>query len=144
MKTEVMSFKEFFDRTREVIQPECGSFEKLLHDIGSGKVLMSVSTLALVSPFTMPEISIPYSNQLQQVNDSLKSITNFLDYIFHPSKILLAAWQGTVSMSYWITLGIGLFAIIMYIFNIRKYTKLVPLSMFLYIFIQCLNIELGL
>lgn len=76
---------------------------------------------------------------LDSIKESLFAIAKFLDYVFHPSKILWLLWNWTLGMSYWICLFIALFAIISYILGVKKYAKYVPFSIGIYALLQAIG-----
>lgn len=76
---------------------------------------------------------------LEDIRKDLKTITDFFYYLFHPAQILMLIWHWTLSISYWVCLFIALFALICYVFNIKKFAKLVPFSVGFYALLQAIG-----
>lgn len=76
---------------------------------------------------------------LNSIKESLVSVAKFLDYIFHPTKILWALWHWTLGMSYWVCLFIALFAIISYLLGNKKFAKYIPFSIGIYALLQAIG-----
>lgn len=76
---------------------------------------------------------------LNNINENLIGIKNFLDYVLHPSRIFIALWNWTFAMSFWICLFIALFSLISYMAGIKKYAKLMPFSVTIYALIQAIG-----
>lgn len=77
------------------------------------------------------------------INENLKAIARFCDYITHPTKILLALWNWTIEMSFILCLGFCLFSIIMYLCGIKKFNRYIPLAIVIYTILQFINMFVG-
>lgn len=75
--------------------------------------------------------------------ENIKTIATLCEFLLHPTKLLGAMWNGFVSVSYWVCLAVGLFGLVCMWFGIRKYKKAIPLSIFIYTFVQAVNCQLG-
>lgn len=69
----------------------------------------------------------------------VKSIVTFCDYIFHPTKILIAIWNCTVRISFIVCLLIALISIVLYLSGNKKFGKYVSGSILVYSLIQAIN-----
>ncbi|AWZ48402.1 hypothetical protein C3495_06020 [Clostridiaceae bacterium 14S0207] len=76
---------------------------------------------------------------LNKINNNLKSIVKFFDYIFHPSKIVCAAWNWTVRVSFILCLLTALISILVYLSGNKKFGKYVSGSIVVYTLIQAIN-----
>lgn len=87
-------------------------------------------------------------NKLVNIYDGLstgyRTVSTASSYIFHPGKLVTGVWHTAMSLSYWFCLALCMIAVVSYMFNSKKYSKLAPFSIFLYVFIQALNKELGI
>ena len=79
------------------------------------------------------------TQKINELIEPLKSIANFLDYIFHPAKIAWLLWNWTLNVSYIVCLSIALFSLISYILGVKKYAKYVPWSIGIYTLIQAIG-----
>lgn len=68
--------------------------------------------------------------------EAIKTIGKFLNYIMHPSLILMGLWKYTVIYSFWVCLVISLVSLILYAIGFKKLGKYVPLSLVAYSFIK--------
>ena len=85
------------------------------------------------------KVPIPEGVNWGAIGDSLKNISNFLDYLMHPAKILMAIWSMTVNVSYVVCLFICIGSIFLYIFGHKKQAKWIPTSIGIYTLIQAIG-----
>jgi hypothetical protein len=93
-----------------------------------------------ISPQTIvsfPDLGI--GSKIDQIIQPLRTIADFISYIIHPTKILWLFWHWTVGISYFICLFLCLGAVLLYIFGFKKYSKVAPISIALYVLIQAIN-----
>lgn len=76
---------------------------------------------------------------LKTIEDTLEPLTNFCDYLLHPSHIFFSFWNWTVECSFYVCLLVAMFSIICKAFKIRKFSKLAPFSVGAYILIQSIG-----
>ena len=73
---------------------------------------------------------------LANTGESIKNIGTMAMYITHPGMILLAAWNFTVSISFWLFMFTCLISLILYGLGNKKCAKYVPTSIALYTLIS--------
>lgn len=76
---------------------------------------------------------------LENVTTPLEKIANFIDYLFHPSKILIAFWNWTVELSYIVCLFACITSMLLYLGGNKKFAKYVPGSVIVYTLIRAIN-----
>jgi len=74
-----------------------------------------------------------------KANNSLDSISQFCNYVMHPTNILLTFWNWTVECSFYICLLVAMFSLICKVLRIKKLGKLTSFSIFIYILIQSIG-----
>lgn len=79
------------------------------------------------------------TGDLTSIGESLKNISNFLDYLLHPSKILMAIWDMTVSVSYVVCLFVCIGCVLLYILGHKKQAKWIPTSIGIYALLQAIG-----
>lgn len=76
---------------------------------------------------------------LKDISESLKSIATLVDYLLHPTKILVSFWNFTWEISFLICLCIALISLIFYICGKKKAAKYIPYSIIVYTIIQAIG-----
>lgn len=76
---------------------------------------------------------------LISIKESLKSIANFIDLITHPIKIGILFWNWSVEWSYMLCLLLAIFAVLSYTLGHKKYAKLAPTALVIYIVLQAIG-----
>lgn len=71
--------------------------------------------------------------------ETLETIKNFCDYLIHPSHIFFSFWNWTVEISFYFCLLLAMFSIICKAFKIKKFSKLAPFSVGLYVLLQAIG-----
>lgn len=74
------------------------------------------------------------------VGDSLTTIAKFCDYLLNPAKILIATWNGLVTISIPLCMGITLLAIVMFAVGYKGWGKVAVVSTSTCILIQAISI----
>lgn len=76
---------------------------------------------------------------LESIRTSLETISNFIDLITHPIKLAILFWNWTVEWSYILFFLIAAFAVLTYILGFKKYAKLAPASIIIYMILQAIG-----
>lgn len=79
------------------------------------------------------------TESLKRIDESLRGIVKFFDYLFHPSKILISTWNWTVKISFTLCMLTALISLLAYLSGNKKYGKCVPGSILVYTLIQAIN-----
>lgn len=76
---------------------------------------------------------------LKDISESLKAIASLVDYLLHPTKILVSFWNFTWEISFLICLCVALISLIFYICGKKKAAKYIPCSLIVYTIIQAIG-----
>ena len=109
------------------------------HSIYTTANLIQETQVHILPDYTKKLFDFGVSDKLDQFLEPLKTISDFLSYILHPSKLGMLIWNWTLGMSYWVCLFICIGSLLLYILGHKKPAKFVPISLFVYMLIQSIN-----
>lgn len=148
MKEVTMSIQEFYTYYNNHKKENTSNIKSRLGTIKTKFCSISATPLVYLATTPLIDFSRPgYTEPLpgeegSTLVESIEKIAEVCNYLLHPSLIVKAIWTSTVASSYYVCTLLALFGIVCWWFGVKKYSKLVPVSVFSYIFIQYLNQQL--